>query len=236
MAPIVNQLVETPLLREHGVEGVQFLATRAKNDMSQLPPVPAQCGHVVFLMRPDVEYVDTLQAWVKSVRETRDDVDLSALFVPRRTVACDQALDTAGIAGDIACFEVDILMLPVERDVVSLEIERAFAEVVLEGDTSSLFYAATALLRFQQRFGGVESVLAVGRAAAATCGILAKLRHGLQASELPRPGGKIESIVIIDRAADLVSTLLTQMTYEGLIDEVVVSSDVAARTRPGEQH
>lgn len=89
------------------------------------------------------------------------------------------------------------------------------------GDTTSLFYTATALLRLQQRFGGVETVLAVGRAAGATCGILARLRHGLQVSQLPRSGGKLGSIVVFDRAADLVTPLLTQMTYEGLIDELL---------------
>ena len=52
--------------------------------------------------------------------------------------------------------------------------------------------------------------------------------HRLRA-ELPQPSatspalttGSIDSMVVIDRQVDLVTPMCTQLTYEGLIDEVI---------------
>lgn len=57
---------------------------------------------------------------------------------------------------------------------------------------------------------------------------LANLMHRLRA-ELPQPSatspalttGSIDSLVVIDRQVDLVTPFCTQLTYEGLIDEVI---------------
>jgi hypothetical protein len=57
---------------------------------------------------------------------------------------------------------------------------------------------------------------------------LANLMHRLRA-ELPQPSatspalttGSIDSLIVIDRQVDLVTPLCTQLTYEGLIDEVI---------------
>lgn len=32
---------------------------------------------------------------------------------------------------------------------------------------------------------------------------------------------RVDSLIIIDRAADMITPLLTQLTYEGLIDELI---------------
>lgn len=222
LSPLLNRIVEPQLLREHGVEGIQLLAAPGSPEAPTEPqPVPDSCGHVVFVLRPDVRVMPDVIAWAQRVRADRPGADLSALFVPQRSLACDAALADAGLSGDVGSFELDVLMIPVERDVVSLELPDSVREVHLGGDTGSLYTAARALLRLQQRYGGGGSVLAVGRAAAATCGILAKMRHGLQASELPRPAGRLGPVVVFDRAVDFVTPLLTQMTYEGLIDEIL---------------
>jgi hypothetical protein len=54
---------------------------------------------------------------------------------------------------------------------------------------------------------------------------LAKLLVRLNAQQPPSPGsvsgisGKFDSLIIIDRRVDMITPMLTQLTYEGLIDE-----------------
>lgn len=43
--------------------------------------------------------------------------------------------------------------MPLDDDVLSLEIDRGFADCTLAGDPSSLFYAAAAIMRLQHEFG-----------------------------------------------------------------------------------
>jgi hypothetical protein len=41
------------------------------------------------------------------------------------------------------------------------------------------------------------------------------------AEAAPRPAPLIDTMVLIDREVDLVSPLVTPLTYEGLIDELI---------------
>ena len=48
---------------------------------------------------------------------------------------------------------------------------------------------------------------------------------------------RIDSLIILDRKVDMVSPLLTQLTYEGLVDELIgiknCKSAYASKTAPG---
>ncbi len=42
------------------------------------------------------------------------------------------------------------------------------------------------------------------------------------AREEPQPGSsKIDSLIILDRRVDMITPFLTQLTYEGLVDELI---------------
>ena len=49
--------------------------------------------------------------------------------------------------------EFGLELVPVEEDVLSLELDGAFRDCVVDGDSSALFYAARALMRLQSLFG-----------------------------------------------------------------------------------
>lgn len=53
-------------------------------------------------------------------------------------------------------------LVPLDDDVISLELDRAFADCTLDGDASSLFYAASAIMRLQNKFGLIPRIQ-VGR-------------------------------------------------------------------------
>lgn len=56
------------------------------------------------------------------------------------------------------------------------------------------------------------------------CDLLKRLRRELphSASRAPPPNsGNIDSMIILDRQVDMVTPLCTQLTYEGLVDEVL---------------
>jgi vacuolar protein sorting-associated protein 33A len=50
-------------------------------------------------------------------------------FVPRKTVACVKILEDGGILGDIILGELPLLFIPLENDLLSLELDSAFKQL-----------------------------------------------------------------------------------------------------------
>lgn len=116
--------------------------------------------------------------------------------------------------------------MPLENDLLSLEIEDAFNDLFFRGDTTSMFLASKALMQIQQRHGLFPRMLGKGDNARKLASLLQRARKELDADERATqytslPSTSIESLIIIDREVDMVTPLLTQLTYEGLIDELV---------------
>ena len=79
------------------------------------------CANNVFLL----EQVRRLQ------RNGTVEHEFSIFWVPRRTLVCNQILEDEGIIGDINIAEFRLLFLPLENDVLSLELENSFSDLYL---------------------------------------------------------------------------------------------------------
>ena len=57
--------------------------------------------------------------------------EFSIFFAPRRTLVSNAVLEEAGIIGDVNIAELPLYFLPLEQDVLSLELEDAFSDLYL---------------------------------------------------------------------------------------------------------
>ncbi|KAL9604803.1 MAG: hypothetical protein Q9219_000251 [cf. Caloplaca sp. 3 TL-2023] len=94
-------------------------------------------------------------------------------------------------------------------------------------DPTSIFLAARALMPFQYKYGLFPRIIGKGDNAKRLMELLLRMRseaateENAAASRLGMmPSATIESLIIIDREVDMATPLLTQLTYEGLIDEM----------------
>jgi len=170
------------------------------------------------------------------------DHDFNVIWAPRRTLVSDQILEETGVLGDVSVFEFELLFVPLSEDVLSLESEASFADLYLVScstrlathanlvqhkDTTCIFTAAKALMQFQQRCGLFPRIIGKGDYAKRLADLLVRMRNELSASNSDSsssfqeltPSQSMESLIIIDRQVDFPTVLLTQLTYEGLIDE-----------------
>ncbi|KIW56630.1 hypothetical protein, variant [Exophiala xenobiotica] len=109
---------------------------------------------------------------------------------------------------------------------LSMEMEGAFHDLYLRNDSSSLYLASRALMQIQQRHGLFPRILGKGDNARKLANLLLRGRKELDADEAATqytnmPSTTIEQLIIIDRDVDFATPLLTQLTYEGLIDELI---------------
>lgn len=162
-------------------------------------------------------------------RESQTGHEFSIFWVPRRTLVSEKILEEAGVLGDTNIAEFPLYFLPLENDLLSLELDASFADLYLRKDPTPIFLMARALMLVQQKHGLFPRITGKGDNAKRLADLLARMRQELIAGEDSNESNKlgltpsttIESLIVIDREIDYATPLLTQLTYEGLVDEVV---------------
>ncbi|KAL4424634.1 hypothetical protein ABPG77_002252 [Micractinium sp. CCAP 211/92] len=208
-------------LKEHGVEVFCLLEAQPSVVDALLDKGVRQ---VVYLAHGGL---DTCQAVAQHVRMCQSGAvraghsfDFSLLLMPRRTAVAERILEEQGILGDVAVRDLPLDWLPLDDDVLSLERPAAFKELTADRDRSSLFYVARALHALQQQWGTIPHIKGKGDAAAAVQRIMSRMRQE-QGKDAPAAGADgIDTLILLDRTVDMATPMCTQLTYEGLLDEV----------------
>ncbi|KAI1815376.1 Sec1-like protein [Poronia punctata] len=246
LAGPVGVIVKVSTLHDYGVDKFFFLENN-NTDTSQ--------RNVVFIARGEcARHAQSIADQIKRLqRESQTGHEFHVFWVPRRTIVSDKLLEEAGVLGDVNISELPIFFFPLERDVLSLELDDSFRDLYLFNDTTPAFLMARALMGIQSKHGLFPRVVGKGDHAKRVAGLLTRMRQEILADETTggttnkaglTPSNSIESVIIIDREVDFVSPLLTQLTYEGLLDEVwgiqnnqadVDSTIVGASSQPQSQ-
>lgn len=161
-------------------------------------------------------------------RESQTGHEFHIFWVPRRTTVSDKILEEAGVLGDVTISELPLSFFPLERDVLSLELLDSFEDLYLNKDLTPAFLVARALMEIQRNHGLFPRIIGKGDNAKRVADLLGRMRQEALAEAGHDGNGKnglspsttIDSVIIIDREVDFVTPLLTQLTYEGLIDEL----------------
>ncbi|KAF2403956.1 putative vacuolar sorting protein [Trichodelitschia bisporula] len=221
LAGPLGLFVKFSTLQEYGVDRVFFLEN-ANAD--------ASLRNVVFLARGEKPHVVTAVAeQIKKLRQNSQvDHEFNVIWVPRRTLISDQLLEEAGVLGEVNVHEYPLFFMPLADDLLSLELDDAFGDLYLRKDPTPIFLSAKALMLMQQKHGLFPRIIGKGDNAKRLADLLIRMRSELTAGEQTdgsgstldlAPSQSIESLIIIDREVDFPTVLLTQLTYEGLIDE-----------------
>ncbi|CAG8971450.1 hypothetical protein HYALB_00002033 [Hymenoscyphus albidus] len=214
--------VKYSTLLEYGVTKTFFLEN-GDADVSQ--------QNVVFIARGEcAKHAQSIADHIKRMqRETQTGHEFSIFWVPRRTLVSEKILEDAGVLGDTSVAEFPLYFMPLEKDLLSLGLEDSFADLYLRKDPTPIFIMARALMLIQQKHGLFPRVTGKGDNGKKLADLLARMRQELTAGEDSTestklgltPSNNMESLIVIDREVDFATPLLTQLTYEGLIDEVV---------------
>ncbi|KAF4977257.1 hypothetical protein FZEAL_6197 [Fusarium zealandicum] len=217
----IGIVVKVAVLQEYGVDKF-FILENDNVDTSQ--------RNVVFIARGECgRQAEVIAAQIKRAqRESQTAHDFHIFWVPRRTLVSDKLLEEAGVLGDVNISELPLSFFPLEKDLLSLELDDSFRDLYLSKDVTPNFLMAKALMEIQQNHGLFPRVIGKGDNAKRVADLLSRMRHELLAGEDATEANKIgltpsttnESVIIIDREVDFVTPLLTQLTYEGLVDEV----------------
>lgn len=152
--------------------------------------------------------------------------------MPRKSLLCEKHLELKGVLGSlkhIGEFACDLF--PLDKDLLSMEWPECFKDLYLDGDPTVLHQAALALISLQRIYGRIPKVCGKGDFAEKLWQMTKKMGLG---ENLGTEKGVIDQLIILERPIDLMTPLATQLTYEGLIDEVFDISNTTVHI-PGEE-
>ncbi|PKS06374.1 hypothetical protein jhhlp_007122 [Lomentospora prolificans] len=217
----VGVIVKVTTLQEYGVDKF-FILENQNVDTSQ--------RNVIFIARGECgRHSQTIADQIRRLqRESQTGHEFHIFWVPRRTLVSNRILEEAGVLGDVTISELPLYFFPLERDVLSLELHDSFEDLYLNKDVTPTYLMASALMEIQQNHGLFPRIVGKGDNARRVADLLGRMRQeviaegsaGEGTKDALSPSTTIESVIIIDREVDFVTPLLTQLTYEGLIDEV----------------
>ncbi|KAH9929757.1 Sec1-like protein [Fomitopsis serialis] len=156
----------------------------------------------------------SLLKWVKLIAAT-----YTLLLVPRTSTLVTRILEEEGVLGDITISFYNLQFIPIAEDVISLENDNAFKELWVDGDETVIYNSMQALDGLQRVYGPFPRIVGKGDYASRLANLLHRNPPTSSPSTSQAAQSPIDSLIIIDRGADMITPLLTQLTYEGLIDE-----------------
>lgn len=198
---------------------------------------------VVYFLRADPLHTRAAARRLKlyARNSSRGAIRHRIVYLPRGTALCDRILLDEGVLPleSVTVHSLPIDMIPLDSDVFSLERSDVLRRAEVEGVPSDpITDIARSLVTLQDCTGTVGRMQALGPMAEAVLQRSMAMRLDDFASEnfgsgaaVSRQGSdavnpadgptqsQVDAMIIIDRKVDMVTPMMTPLTYEGLLDE-----------------
>uniref|UniRef100_A0A5B7BPV3 Vacuolar protein-sorting-associated protein 33 n=1 Tax=Davidia involucrata TaxID=16924 RepID=A0A5B7BPV3_DAVIN len=207
----LSLIVQTSLLKEHGVE-LRHLT---------VDPIQTECTKVIYLVRAELKLMQFISSHIHNDTSKGLQREYFVYFVPRRAVACEKILEEEKVHHLVTIGEYPLYIVPLDEDILSFELDLAYKECLVDGDTSSLWHMAKAIHKLEFSFGVIPNVRAKGKAAVRVSDILNRMQaeEPVNSSDMGVP--EINTLILLDREVDMITPMCSQLTYEGLLDELL---------------
>ncbi|CAO1635073.1 unnamed protein product [Parajaminaea phylloscopi] len=231
LAGPLGLVVDTGSLKAVGVERMFWMeegeaagpqSTNGKN-------VNAPTKAVVYVCRPDEKWMRVIQSHINFDVNKAQGPSLThvyhALLTPHRTEL--SLLSLAPVLSHLNIYDFGIEFIPLEPDLLSLEEPgAAWKELYLTGDQTILHRSAMALMTCQLLWGCFPRITGKGDLAKRLADLLTRQRREHLTGDPTNPSLNslstvVDGLVIVERGTDMVTPMCTQLTYAGLVDEVI---------------
>lgn len=183
--------------------------------------LPPNIANIIFITRPQLSLMDFIAENVHGEEGKRTRKEFHLFFVPRKSLLCQKKLQNRGVFGSFTLIEeFKCDLFPFDSDLLSMELGESFKEFHLENDPTCLYQVAQAIHGLQRIYGKIPKVTGRGPAAGKVWELLERLNREEEDAKPSFAQSTIEHLLLLDRSVDLLSPVVTQLTYEGLIDEI----------------
>ncbi|XP_063433464.1 vacuolar protein sorting-associated protein 33B-like [Mytilus trossulus] len=203
------------------VAGATMLKQRQVDKIFKLDPTQKSihgCEQRVYLVRPQMTTMKVIADHVNSDRSSNIKREYRIIMVPRKLHVCEMILEHEGVMGYITIHELQMDLIPLDRDILSLELPQFFRSFYLDSDHTWIQTIAKSLINIQALCGIIPNVYGIGKGSK----MVNDLMKNILGEKLSGPDYSkcdIGNLILIDRDVDFVTPLCSQLTYEGLLDD-----------------
>ncbi|KAM3925557.1 vacuolar protein sorting-associated protein 33B isoform 1-T1 [Leptodactylus fuscus] len=209
MSPL-DRIANVSILKQHDIDKLYKLENK---------PIYSNADQLCFLIRPRVKHVKYIASLVNADKKAGVSRKYKIIFSPQKFYTCDMILEQEGIYGDVTSDEWAFYLLPLDDDIISMELPEFYRDYFLEGDQRWIGTVARALHLLNSIFGPMSKVYGIGRCSKMTydlCKELLDEEDNIQKGRKPDLG----LVFMIDRDVDYITPLCSQVVYEGLVDDI----------------
>lgn len=207
MSPL-DRIANVSTLKQHEVDKLYKV---------EYKPIVSTSDQLCFLIRPRLQTVKWICDVVNADKTAGKCRRYKIIFTPQKFYACETVLEEQGIFGDVTTDEWAFHLLPLDDDIISLELPEFFRDYFLEGNQRWVRTSGSALHLLHSLYGPFSRVYGIGR-----CSKMAyeSWREQVEEGEQKSRSGEIGSVFLIDRDVDYVTPMCSQVVYEGLVDDI----------------
>ncbi|XP_068434481.1 vacuolar protein sorting-associated protein 33B [Clinocottus analis] len=207
MSPL-DRIANVSTLKQHEVDKLYKV---------EYKPVVSTSDQLCFLIRPRIQTVKWICDVVNADKTVGKLRRYKIIFTPQKFFACEAVLEEQGIFGDVTTDEWSFYLLPLDDDIISLELPEFFRDNFLAGDQRWVRTAGSALHLLHSLYGPFSKVYGIG-----SCSKMAyeSWREQVEEGEQRARQAEIGKVFLIDRDVDFVTPLCSQVVYEGLVDDI----------------
>lgn len=179
-----------------------------------------------YLTRPEINAMNVIVSHIKNDYKAKKKCSYHIIFVPRILASCEYILEREGVLGQVKILNWSLNLIPLDEHVLSLEYPDTARTLILDGNYSVLHSVATSLRSLEEQFGPIPKIHGKGQYSKMVYDLYMRMKEayknelGLDPSHGAGGGGIISEVVLFDRTCDWVTPMCSQLTYEGMLDDV----------------
>lgn len=178
-----------------------------------------------YLTRPEINAMNVIVSHIKNDYKAKKKCSYHIIFVPRILASCEYVLEREGVLGQVKILNWSLNLIPLDEYVLSLEYPDTARTLILDGNYSVLHSVATSLRLLEEQFGPIPKIHGKGRLSQMVYDLFIRMKEAFKnelgvCSDDKTDGGIISEVVLFDRTCDWITPMCSQLTYEGMLDDV----------------
>ncbi|XP_057695762.1 vacuolar protein sorting-associated protein 33B isoform X1 [Corythoichthys intestinalis] len=207
MSPL-DRIANVSILKQHDVDKLYKV---------EYKPIISTSDQVCFLVRPRIKTVKWICDVANADKSSGKFRRYKIIFTPQKFYACETVLEEQGVFGDVTMDEWSFYLLPLDDDIISLELPEFFGDSYVAGDLRWVRTVGSALHLLHSIYGPFSKVYGIGR-----CSKMAyeSWREQAEEGDQKARNSEIGNVFLIDRDVDFITPMCSQVVYEGLVDDI----------------
>ncbi|KAI6651228.1 Vacuolar protein sorting-associated protein 33B-like isoform X1 [Oopsacas minuta] len=211
LSSFIDQISPIQFLKSHGVEKIFYLE----------PEMNVGSDKRVYLIRPIGSNINKICRHVNYDLDQNINRNYLIIFVPFKTILCEELIESYALLDFVELHEWHIELIPLDSDLLSLESSHSLKNYLInECSSMPRLVASTLYTLFQVNISNQFHLHLLGEQADKVFQVFNYLKSMPLANKPIVNRCYFTDVILVDRNIDLITPLLTQISYEGLLDDI----------------